>query len=105
MYEKYFVELFEKKLEIFKMKQEIFNLQSEIKAQNCTHSIQLQYILDIESKIKVIKETLRKVSKQIKLIQTSVLMVQCRIYVANNFYQDNSKKKENTVDQQIDWDM
>ena len=87
------------------MKQKIFNLESEIKAQNCAHSIQLQYILDLESKIKVIKETLRKVSKQIKLIETSILMLQCRLYVANNFYQDNSKKKENTVDQQIDWAM
>ena len=67
------------------MKQETNNLQIEIKAQNCAHSIQLQYILDLESKIKVIKETLRKVSKQIKLIETSILMVQCRLYV-NNLY-------------------
>ena len=86
MYEKYCVELYQNELEICKIKQEIFNMQSEIKAQNCAHSIQLQYILDLESKIKVIKETLRKVSKQIKLIETSILMLQCRFYVANNFY-------------------
>ena len=55
------------------MKQELINLQENLQAQNSAHSI--QYILDLEFKIAVIWENLRKVSKQIKVIGTSILIV------------------------------
>ena len=66
------------------MKQELINLQENLQAQNSAHSI--QYILNLEFKIAVIWENLRKVSKQIKVIETSILMLKTRFFVANNFY-------------------
>ena len=59
-YEKHGVDLYKKEMEIYTMKQE--NLQ----AQNSTHSI--QYFHDLDFKIAVICENLRKVFKQIKFI-------------------------------------
>ena len=83
-YEKHCVDLYKKEMEIYTMKQELINLQENLQAQNSTHSI--QYILDLDFKIAVICENLRKVSKQIKVIETSILMLKTRFFVANNFY-------------------
>ena len=83
-YEKHCVDLYQKEMEIYTMKQELINLQENLQAQNSTHSI--QYIHDLDFKIAVICENLRKVSKQIKVIETSILMLKTRFFVANNFY-------------------
>ena len=63
-YEKYCVDLYQKEMEIYTMKQELINLQSEIKDENC----ELLAIIDLQSKIKVIREKLEEISKQIKVI-------------------------------------
>ena len=83
-YEKHCVDLYKKEMEIYTMKQELINLQENLQGQNSTHSI--QYILDLDFKIAVICENLRKVFKQIKVIETSILMLKTRFFVANNFY-------------------
>ena len=83
-YAKYCVDLYQKEMEIYTMKQELINLQSEIKDENCEHSI--QYILDLQSKIKVIWEKLRKISSQMKVIETSIQMLETRFFISNNFY-------------------
>ena len=83
-YEKYCVYLYQKEMDIYTMKHELINLQSEIKDQNCEHSI--QYILDLQSKIKVIWEKLRKISSQMKVIETSIQMLERRFFISNHFY-------------------
>ena len=83
-YEKYCVDLYQKEMEIYTMKQELINLQEIFQAQNSEYS--LQYIFDLEFKIAVIWEKIRKISKQITLIETSSLMLKTRFCVANNFY-------------------
>ena len=83
-YEKLCVDLYKKRDMIYKMKQELIYLQENLLAQNSTHSI--QYIHDLDFKIAVICENLRKVFKQIKVIETSILMLKTRFFVANNFY-------------------
>ena len=83
-YEKLCVDLYKKDTEIYTMKQDLINRQENLQAQNSAHSI--QYILDLEFKIAVIWENLRKVSKQIKVIETFILMLKTNLFVANNFY-------------------
>ena len=81
-YEKYCMDLYQKQMEIYTMKQELTILQSEIEDENC----ELLAILDLQCKFKVIREKLEEISKQIKVIENSIQMLETRFFISNNFY-------------------